>query len=1416
MTVRIPKLQAHQNNMNHFNKKNFSFIKGAGGPKPPKPPPPPTLKPPVMGDLQAISSYEYVENVDLISDGSIDGLVNQRGEYVNDAGIFEGIYLEDVPIKQSATISGDNTLQSFNLSFIATGFSGIIGGFSGQYYDSNNNFLDKSLSSTAPLLTGYLSGVGYSVLNSKKDIANSIYSSVQEVNNALSNISYSPDTDVYKQLRSIGAKFNYKSSKEIQSYLLPNFPQEFDEDYPFFCLKLSVTGEDISSYKTDMYTYLDSDLTNQTYLPLESTELQNRRFITPPPKIDLTYVNTNSYVSGDSNVTDYRLCGSIYVFAYKENDKPLQNSIDAIINSIKSIKLIDSTSKYNVGNASMEIRNGNELQKPLSLFNKTYLDKNYGTLLRGPFGKGRAIQSLYSTTNTLNTAFDENSQYAKTGLDENILNDTITDVQYKSALSDSKNVALNNPRIEKSASSIVSNTSTVFRILTCLNSETDPEKVIFTVRMNTYFKIDGKTKSDVKNIEITLNKVTGKFDPNMIFKSDVSPFPILNPIPGNPFNYSNFINESPKPIINVRTGVGGNDGYVKLVSDTIACTFRYTKFYIFLYTINKTIIGGLLKACLDFALRSQGSDDSRLRPVFASYSDWNKDYLKNSSEPAVPVVHIVNNPNVDRVYLSMSVRVLRDMSHRESFLTRYKQASLKVDAGTTLPSVINFRIEIGYQDKDGTETIIEGGTKDFQIKGTADSPASIDIGREENNTAAIIPQYSRFIIGAQQSFAAPLVLPPAQPNRTRFVRVYRTTYESYSSLVKREIALEKVSEIINLPFSYPYSTICGLKLDARTLPQIPSRSYDARFKKVFVPSNYFPLKASGKDKRYITLSELTAFNALPVTSDDKIIYRGNWDGTFKFAWTDNPAWIIFDLLINRRYGLGNFISPTQVNYWELYKIAQFCDAVDVTTNKGVFLGVPAADGGLEPRYGFNGVIADKTNVFDMIKSIVASFRGNMFYTNSEINFTNDRLKPIMSSFNNSNVKDGSFSYTNSRKDLQYNVIEVSYLDRDDLFKEKIEYVEDPDDIKTRGILRTSAQTFGVTSRAHAKRIGQHTIYSTINEDQNVQFVGGLETLLCRPGDLISINDELRTLKKHVGRVLDVDVANSMIHTNIDLTAENFSPTGLSPQLSVLIPTGKNQFDDFYNLAKSPSKLNISELYQTDIPQNVVFNASGTGFDSFGAKFYINTGVGQNSGLSLLENIKIGVPCSVTLANTSQEIYKIQSIKELNLNEYEVIASKFDTGKFAEIEVNQNLNDFFSSFPNERKTQVNEGSGYSVNNQAKYDLTGVPLITSFTTGNFDRQNDVIDINGTWQSVNGANSYNVELITPKYRSIKKQTSLNSVVFEDQSEVGIFKLKVSAVQTGVYPVLISAPHTATLKVLSYTAPVRSNGVIVGVFNT
>ena len=1375
--------------MNHFSIRYSNSLAGAGGPKKPDPPPPPTLKPPKMGDLQAISSYEYVESIDLISDGVIDGLVNQRGEYIDDVGIFEGIYLEDFPIKQSTSYSG-NAVYTGYLDFVGNKLSGV--------FYSNNEFVEKTLSSVSSELSANANGISFSVLNSKLDIATSIYNDIKNIKTQLASYSSSTSSqnNYYQQFVSLNSKFNYNSIKEVQSYLLADIPEKLDSEYPFFCIKLSFDENSItpfvegSSYGYDTVTFLDSDLFNQIYIPLEATELQNTRFLNTPRKLNLSYINNQQRDGVSSDI----LSGSIYIFLYKENDIPLKNSIDAVVKYLKYIKIFNPSSKYNIGNASMEIRSGEELQKPLSLFSKTYSDKAYGITLRGPFAKGRFTKTLYSKNDTIDTTFNPNSSQSISGIDATIVN----------AQASTSELDL----IKTSNSGLYSGTfagaTTFYK-----NVETAEKDILnkglFTKYLKSFrnnniitfeFNLSYVWKDSYKTNWITVGKLTfninasnGKFSSGILCNT-ITDY-ASNTKPPESYNQESSV---------IKTG-SPNNGFI-INKDSLEKNIKFGSNNSTYVPIEK--IFAIYRTAILYLSRPEGSDDDRYPAGVAtldSFSNWNKEYIAASSEPAIATTHIVSNPNVDRVFLTLSVRVLRDMAHRETYLKQYIGTSKKVDPGTSIPSVIDFRIEIGYQEKNGNEKITE--SRNYQIKGTVDSPATIDIGREENNTSEIIPKYSRFIMGGEKSVAAPLILPEASEERVRFVRIYRTTFESYSSLIKREISLEKVSEIVNLPFSYPYSTICGLKLDARTLPQIPARSYDARFKKVFVPSNYFPLLPNGKDKRYLTAAEFAV-----ATTEQKTVYQGNWDGTFKLAWTDNPVWILFDLLINRRYGLGNFISPQQVNYWELYKIGRYCDAVD---ENGVFTGVPSANGGKEPRYGFNGAIADKTNVFDMIQSIVASFRGNMFYSNSEINFTNDRLKPIMSFFNNSNVRDGIFTYTNSRKDLQYNVVEVSYLDRDDLFKEKIEYVEDPDDIKVRGILRTSAQTFGVTSRAHAQRIGQHIIYSTINEDQNIQFSAGLESLLCRPGDLIAVNDELRSLKRHVGRILEVDLANYAIRTNIDLTAESFSPSGLIGQISILVPTGKLQSNDFYDLAKSPSKLSIADVYQTDIPQSVNLTATGYDFSSFGVRMLLD-GTVSNSGLPLLDQVKIGTPCSITLANTAQEIYKIQSIKELNLNEYEIIASKFDTGKFAEIEAGENLNEFFNYFPSVRDTFVNEGTAAKISNQFVYELTGFPLITAFTTGNFDSQNDVVDITGQWQSVDGANSYNIELISPKYKSTKVQITGTSIMFEDQAEVGNYTLKVTAVQTGVYPNPISATHSKTFKVLSYVAPKRSNGIVKG----
>jgi hypothetical protein len=1403
--------------MNHYIKKYFHKIAGAGGGGggggSPPPPPPPTLKPPKLGDLQAISSYEYIENIDLISDGEIDGFVSERGDYVEDTRLFESVYVNDVAVRQPVDIDA-STVAEIDLNFIKDAFKQK---FYLKGYFSKEYFIETSISS----LNGWQisksvdgGSLTATVIKGKTEIANSIFNDIISVKSAYNTSSFDTSSAFFKQLRLLNSKFNYSNSKEVEAYLLPFSPELRADQYPFIALKLSlnIIRSDYPYYSMDDFIYLDSDLRNQIYNPLEGTELQGRAWKSPPQKINLAYFYNSNAGFGINGVG---INGSVYIFLYQKDDYILQNGVEAVIEHLNKIKLIKPFSKYNYANATIELRNGEELQKPLSLFNKTYLDQRYSSKLRGAFIRGRPVLTLFnSDTSVLYTQYSPNSAYASSGILTNEVDELINKREYNQYIVYHNGLYNGGSGFDNFVSEILNSTGSVR--LKSITKSSNPSSVNYQAWSN--------STSETQNI-LTYIFTDSNGGPNaeylIIFDRATSCFKRTISITNttNRRNNKATTSQSATTTIDILSSdtvfikdidtdiiVASAPQPTQPTTNTKTIYIYNQQFQVTNINLDKYFWGGILRACLDLSYKIDGSDDVRFLPSVESYTAWNDQYVKYSAEPASSITHAVLNPNVSQVYITLNVTVLRDMAHRDITLIKNDGANQSVEAGTLLPSLIRVRIETGFQNKDGSEELIS--SREYQIKGLIDSAVKIDIGREENNNA--IREYSRFILGTE-NVAKPIELPQAQSDRVRFVRVWRSTAETYSSLIKREIYLEKITEIINIPFSYPFSTICGLKLDSRSLNEIPPRSYDARFKKVFVPSNYFPLNSNGTDKRYILGKNLGYFNSLPSTDNKKIIYKGNWDGTFKLSWTDNPAWITFDLLINRRYGLGNFIEPNQINYWELYKIGRFCDAVD---ENGLFQGVIANDGGLEPRYAFNGVIADKTNVFDMVKSIISSFRGNLFYSNSEINFTNDRLKPVMSFFNNSNVKDGVFSYSNDRRDLQYNVIEVSFLDREDLFKKKIEYVEDPDDIKNRGILRTTADTFGVSSRAHAKRIGEHIIYSSINEDQSVVFISSLETLLCRPGDLIAINDEVKTLKNHVGRVLYTDLVSNSIYTNISLSSQDFNPSGLTGEISVLIPTGKPQSEDFYDLAKSTSKINIREIYKTDAPMRVTLQATGLMLANtspsleYGSAFFINTGC---SGFPLMSQISNGVPCSITLANTKQEIYKINSIKELNLNEYEVTAVKFDTGKFAEIEKGETglLQDFYNSFPSSRNTQVSEGNSDLLQNKYRYDLS-YPSILEFTTGNYDRENDFIDISGRWTSVDGANLYNVELISPTYKSKKTTTQNNYIVFEDEAEIGRYTIKVTAKTTGIYPNPISPTAVGGFKVYSYDAPVRTNLIV------
>ena len=266
--------------------------------------------------------------------------------------------------------------------------------------------------------------------------------------------------------------------------------------------------------------------------------------------------------------------------------------------------------------------------------------------------------------------------------------------------------------------------------------------------------------------------------------------------------------------------------------------------------------------------------------------------------------------------------------------------------------------------------------------------------------------------------------------------------------------------------------------------------------------------------------------------------------------------------------MGSHININQINKWQLYKIGRFCDNVD---NEGYFLGVTDGKGGKEPRFSCNIVFDKGQKIFDAINTIASLFRGRTFFSNSEINFVDDRPRSAINQFTNESVKDGLFYYSNNRRDEQFNTIEIGYRDRFNNYEPKIEVVEDEEDIKERGIFKKRIEGIGITSKAMARRAAQHQIFSKIKENQQVVFTAGLETLLCKPGDLVIIEDELKTNITNFGKILNVNLQdetirlsnkfNSLETTGI-LTIAN--PTGVDggDQLNTIANKNRQRYDGF--------------------------------------------------------------------------------------------------------------------------------------------------------------------------------------------------------------------------------------------------------------
>ena len=293
------------------------------------------------------------------------------------------------------------------------------------------------------------------------------------------------------------------------------------------------------------------------------------------------------------------------------------------------------------------------------------------------------------------------------------------------------------------------------------------------------------------------------------------------------------------------------------------------------------------------------------------------------------------------------------------------------------------------------------------------------------------------------------------------IRVRRITADSNSSSIVATTTVISYTEVIDAKLQYPYTALVGVKVDASQFSAIPERAYRIRGRTIQVPANYDPSTRS---------------------------YNGTWDGTFKIAWTDNPAWIYRDLVLNDRYGLGRYISDSQVDKWGLYQIAQYCDVM-----------VSDGKGGTEPRFTCNLYLQSQNDALSVLQDMASIFRGMSYYAASEVVVSADMPSDPAYTYTNSNVVNGKFSRAGSSGSTRYSVCKVAWSDRDNFGNVRTEYVQDQKSLARYGVRDTSITAFGCVSQGQAQRLGQYTILTNQLETDTISFSVGLDGTIARPG-----------------------------------------------------------------------------------------------------------------------------------------------------------------------------------------------------------------------------------------------------------------------------------------------------------------------------
>lgn len=398
---------------------------------------------------------------------------------------------------------------------------------------------------------------------------------------------------------------------------------------------------------------------------------------------------------------------------------------------------------------------------------------------------------------------------------------------------------------------------------------------------------------------------------------------------------------------------------------------------------------------------------------------------------------------------SAEFQVARDVTHNTPYTLTVSNKNLSAirfrllwprvltqkDNGDMVGSVVEYKIEMA----------VDGASYQTYLTGKIDG---------KNTTGG----YDRSIrVNLPQDFTSQVL-----------IRVSRVTPDADGVKVVDAFQVQSYAEVIDAKFRYPLTAMLYVEFDSDLFQnQIPTISLKKKWKIIQVPSNYDPINRT---------------------------YSGSWDGVFKWAWSNNPAWVLYDLIMNQRYGLDQRELGIPVDKWSLYEVSQYCDEL-----------VPDNRGGMEPRYLMDMVVQSQVEAFQLVRDVCSAFRGMTFYNGESLSIIVDKPRDPVYLFTADNVVDGVFVRTFPSEKTMYTSCNVMFDDEENQYEQDVEPVFNADAAMRFGHNPTSITAIGCTRRTEANRRGRWILQTNLSAT-TVSFSTGLEGMIPSCGDVIYVAD----------------------------------------------------------------------------------------------------------------------------------------------------------------------------------------------------------------------------------------------------------------------------------------------------------------------